>query len=169
MPRHRQVVCVQLRGQRRSFGPPVKLIHAFIDIISHNGNLDLLVGPDASGCIPQPAVDRLKALGAWIRTNAEAVYGTRSLPPYQEGDVCYTRSKDGKFAYAICKQWPGRSLTLKGVPRAEGTTVTMLGVEQLLTWQQDEKGLAITIPGTLQDESMRPCKYAWVFKIGDPR
>ena len=159
----------------QSFMPPVKLVHMFIDIISQNGNLELLIGPDSSGRIPQPVVDRLKALGAWIKVNSEAVYGTRSLPPYQEavkviwqfkeGEVCYTRSKDGKFAYAICKQWPGRVLTLKGVRAVKGSAVTMLGVGQPLGWKQNEAGLTIDIPETLQDENMRPCKHAWVIKI----
>ncbi len=155
--------------------PPVNLVHMFIDVISQNGNLELLIGPDSSGRIPQPAVDRLKALGAWIKANSEAVYGTRTLPPYHEavkvvlqfkdGDVCYMRSKDGKFAYAICEQWPGSYLILKGVRAAKGATITMLGVAQPLAWQQDEAGLTINIPEVLQDEKARPCKYAWVVKI----
>jgi alpha-L-fucosidase len=159
----------------QSFMPPVNLVHMFIDVISQNGNLELLIGPDSSGQIPQPAVDRLKALGAWIKANSEAVYGTRILPPYHEavkvvlqfkdGDVCYMRSKDGKFAYAFCEQWPGSYLILKGVRAAKGATITMLGVAQPLTWQQDEAGLTINIPDVLQDEKARPCKYAWVVKI----
>ena len=101
-----------------SLGPPARLIHRFIDIVSRNGNLAIIGGPDASGVYPENVVRRLKALGAWLKVNGEAIYATRVLPPYQEGSVRYTRSKDGKFAYAICKQWPGKSLTLKGV-RAE--------------------------------------------------
>ena len=149
----------------QSFGPPVKLVHMFINIISHNGNLDLLIGPDSSGRFPQLVVDRLKALGTWIRANSEAVYATRSLSPYAEGNVCYTRSKDGNFAYAICKLWPGKSLILKSIHAAKGATITMLGVRTPLAWQQNEQGLTITISDALQDEKARPCQYAWVVKI----
>jgi alpha-L-fucosidase len=146
-------------------GTATDLVHLFVDVISQNGNLNLLVGPDASGQFPKPLADRLMALGRWIRVNSEAVYGTRALAPCEEGTVRYTGSKDGKFAYAILKQWPGRKLTLKGVRAAEGTTITMLGIAEPLSWRQDEKGLTISIPDTLQEEKARPCEHAWVVKI----
>lgn len=137
----------------------------FINTISRNGNLDLMIGPDASGRIPQAVVDRLKALGGWIKVNSEAVYATRSSLPYQEGEVCYTRSKDGKFAYAICKQWPGRHLTLHDVRAVEGSAITMLGVKEPLAWKRTDRTLDIDIPEALQDEKAQPCQYAWVLKI----
>ena len=76
-----------------------------------------------------------------------------------------TRSKDGKLAYAICKQWPGKSLTLKGVRAAEGSKITMLGIAEPLAWQQNEQGLTIAIPAALQDEKTRPCQHAWAIRI----
>ena len=148
-----------------SLGPPVRLIHRFITIVSKNGNLVIIGGPDASGVYPENVVRRLKALGAWLKVNGEAIYATRVLPPYQEGDVCYTRSKDGKFAYAICKQWPGRSLTLKGVRADQDATITMLGFAEPLAWQQNEQGLTMAIPEALQDENGRPCQHAWALRI----
>ena len=148
-----------------SLGPPDRLIHMFIDIVSRNGNLAIIGGPDASGVYPENVVHRLKALGAWLKVNGEGIYSTRCLPPYQEGSVCYTRSKDSRFAYAICKEWPGRSITLKGVRAEENARITMLGVVEPLVWQQNEQGLTITIPDALQDEKARPCQYAWAIRI----
>jgi alpha-L-fucosidase len=148
-----------------SLGPPDRLIHRLIEIVTRNGNLAIIGGPDASGQYPENVTRRLKALGAWLKVNGEGIYATRVLPPYQEGSVGYTRSKDGRFAYAICKQWPGRSLTLKGVRADEGGRITMLGVTVPLAWQQDGQGLTITIPDVLQDEKARPCQHAWVIRI----
>jgi len=148
-----------------SLGPPSKLIHKFIDIVSRNGNLVIIGGPNASGVYPESVINRFKALGAWLKVNGEAIYATRSLPPYQEGNVCYTRSKNSKFAYAICREWPGRSLTLKGLKAEPNTTINILGVEKSLKWSQDEQGLTIDIPESLQDEKSRPCEHAWSFKI----
>ena len=34
-----------------------------------------------------------------------------------------------------------------------------------LAWRQNEKGLTIAIPETLQDEKARPCQHAWALKI----
>lgn len=148
-----------------SLGPPSRLIHKFINIVSRNGNLVSIGGPDQSGVYPENVVRRFKALGAWLKVNGEAIYATRILPPYQEGKVCYTRSKDGRFAYAICTEWPGRSLTLNGVRTKEAATITMLGVTEPLNWEQAGQGLTINIPENLQDEKMRPCESAWVIKI----
>jgi alpha-L-fucosidase len=146
-------------------GTAADLIYLFVDVISQNGNLNLVVGPDASGQFPKPLADRLKALGRWINVNAEAVYGTRALEPYEEGSVRFTGSKDGRFAYAILKQWPGKRLVLKGIRAAEGTTLKLLGVGKPLAWEHDGKGLSIRIPDSLQNEKNRPCQHAWVVKI----
>jgi alpha-L-fucosidase len=148
-----------------SLGPPSRLIHKFIDIVSRNGNLVIIGGPDESGVYPENVVRRFKALGAWLKVNGEAIYATRALPPHQEGSVCYTRSKDSRFAYAICREWPGTSLTLKGVRANEGATITMLGVAEPLKWKQDAQGLTISISEKLQDEKARPCEHAWAIKI----
>jgi alpha-L-fucosidase len=148
-----------------SLGPPSRLVHKFIDIVSRNGNLVIIGGPDASGVYPENMVRRLKALGAWLKVNGEAIYATRVLPPYQVGNVSYTRSKDSRFAYAICKEWPGRNLTLKGIRANEGATITMLGVAAPLKWEQNEQGLTLYFPETIQDEKKRPCEHAWAVRI----
>jgi alpha-L-fucosidase len=146
-------------------GPPTELIHRFIKIVSNNGNLVIIGGPKASGEYPENVVVRLKALGAWLKVNGEAIYATRVLPPYQEGTVSYTRSKNGKFGYAICKEWPGRQLVLKGVTSLPQSRITMLGVAKPFVWKQDAEKLAIDIPDELQDPKARPCEHAWAVKI----
>jgi alpha-L-fucosidase len=148
-----------------SLGPPARLIHRLIDVVSHNGNLAIIGGPRASGVYPDNILQRLRALGAWLKVNGEAIYATRVLPPYQEGHVSYTRSKNAKFAYAICKQWPGKSLTLRAVRAEDSAKVVMLGVDEPLAWKQDRRGLTILLPDALQDEKARPCRHAWVLKI----
>lgn len=146
-------------------GPPTELIHRFIKIVSNNGNLVIIGGPKASGEYPENVVLRLKALGAWLKVNGEAIYATRVLPPYQEGTVSYTRSKNGKFGYAICKEWPGKQLVLKEVKTFRDAKITMLGFAKPLVWRQDAEKLTIEIPDELQDSKTRPCEHAWAFKI----
>ncbi len=99
----------------RDMMSPQELVAFFVNTICHNGNLNLVIGPDATGKIPEFQARRLRELGGWIKVNAEAVYGSRALPPYTEGNVCYTRSKDSQYAYAICKKWPGHRLALRNV------------------------------------------------------
>ena len=77
------------------------LIHMLCDIVAKGGNLLLNVGPDADGNLPSQALQRLEALGKWLEKNGYAIYATRPLFPYSEGNVRYTQSKDGRHQYAI--------------------------------------------------------------------
>ena len=52
------------------------LIQKLVDIASKGGNFLLNVGPTAQGLFPQPSIDRLKAIGDWMRVNGESIYGT---------------------------------------------------------------------------------------------
>src|ERR1700687_128056 len=59
---------------------PADLVHKLVDIASKGGNYLLNVGPTAEGVIPQPSVERLQAIGVWLQTHGESVYGTRPGP-----------------------------------------------------------------------------------------
>ena len=52
------------------------LIQKLVDIASKGGNFLLNVGPTAEGLFPQESIDRLKAMGDWMRTNGKSIYGT---------------------------------------------------------------------------------------------
>ena len=77
------------------------LIHMLCDVVAKGGNLLLNVGPDADGNLPKEALERMEAIGKWLEKNGYAIYGSRPLYPYCEGNVRYTQSKDGKHQYAI--------------------------------------------------------------------
>ena len=52
------------------------LLRKLVDIASKGGNFLLNVGPTAEGLIPQPSVQRLGEMGAWLKVNGESIYGT---------------------------------------------------------------------------------------------
>ena len=56
------------------------LIQKLIDIASKGGNFLLNIGPTSEGVFPQPAIDRLKDIGSWMKINGEAIYGTKASP-----------------------------------------------------------------------------------------
>jgi alpha-L-fucosidase len=56
------------------------LIRKLADIASKGGNFLLNVGPTAEGLFPEPCLERLAAVGAWMRTNGESIYGTEASP-----------------------------------------------------------------------------------------
>ena len=56
------------------------LIRTLIDIASKDGNYLLNIGPDATGRIPEESVRLLREVGAWMKQNGEAIYGTDGSP-----------------------------------------------------------------------------------------
>lgn len=56
------------------------VVRLLCDIVSKGGNLLLNVGPDARGHIPDAAQAALRGVGAWMRINSEAIYGTAASP-----------------------------------------------------------------------------------------
>jgi alpha-L-fucosidase len=59
---------------------PTVLIQNLVDIASKGGNFLLNVGPKADGTIPEASVERLSAMGKWMKTNSESIYGTTASP-----------------------------------------------------------------------------------------
>jgi len=54
-----------------------EFILVLVDLVSRGGNLLLDIGPAADGTIPPLMEERLLDIGAWLRVNGEAIYGTR--------------------------------------------------------------------------------------------
>ncbi len=77
-----------------------ELIHMLVDIVSKGGNLLLNIGPGPDGTWYDEAYDRLEAIGEWMNINSEAIYETRKIAPYRDGQMCFTQNKDKKAIYA---------------------------------------------------------------------
>ncbi len=80
---------------------PEKVIGTLVEIVAKGGNLVLGVGPTPQGLIQPEAVERLQAIGKWLKANGEAIYNTTITPVYNDKSVWFTASKDGKYLYAI--------------------------------------------------------------------
>ena len=67
--------------QPDQYRSPSYLISRLVDITSKNGNYLLNIGPNGDGVVTQPIVDRLQAMGAWLKQAGDCIYGTvRSSP-----------------------------------------------------------------------------------------
>ena len=56
------------------------LIRNLVDIVSKGGNFLLNIGPTSAGEIPAASIQRLKEIGAWMKVNGAAIYGTTASP-----------------------------------------------------------------------------------------
>ena len=161
---------------------PEQIIHDLIDIVSKNGNLLLNVGPKADGTITEEQKSVLREIGAWLKVNGEAIYGTRCWKKFGEGVTESTKgtftdhiataytSQDIRFTtkgndfYAIVLNWGEnvkiKSLNKENIGDAVIRSVSMLGTDDVVEWTVQDDGLVLEFPKS------QPCKYAYVFKIG---
>jgi alpha-L-fucosidase len=97
-----------------NFKSPTRLIQNLIDIASKGGNYLLNVGPDATGVIPQPEVERLATMGAWLKKNGESIYGT-TASPYKRLPFEGRATVKGRTLYLNVFTWPAGGITLAGL------------------------------------------------------
>jgi alpha-L-fucosidase len=145
------------------------IITNLTDIVAKGGNFMIGVGPDLNGRFDPKVIQAIKEAGAWLKINGEAIYATRPREGalWKEGDaIRYTRTKDNQTIYAISRGWPGQALRLHTVEPKPGSEIFLLGWSKPLQWKHDQSaGLEVALPEELQDETKRPCKVAWSFKI----
>lgn len=143
------------------------LVHLLVDIVAKGGNLLLNVGPDPDGRFPETAVQRLDAMGQWMKINGEAIYGTRALAPYKIGRTCLT--KKGTTIYLIYlanEDEVSPPLKLQMPVIANGGAVRMLGSETPIHYAFNPKsGLTIELPESIRRNP--PCEHAWVFAVSE--
>jgi alpha-L-fucosidase len=140
------------------------LIQMLVDVVSKGGNLLLNIGPGPDGAWHDAAYDRLTALGAWMKVNSEAIYATRPIAPYAEGQVRFTRGKDGAV-YLIYLPNAGeitlpRNLSVAGFAPAAGATLTLVGTGRTMPWDRSGAGFVAHVP----DGLAAPNADAWVFR-----
>ena len=126
-----------------------ELVHMLIDVVSRGGNLAVDIGPQPNGMLPAAAVRVLDGLGAWMKANGEAIYGTRATAPHEAGKIAFTR-KEGSV-YALIRQPEGVSVGGKIViPWPEDVAgMTLLGPDIGLDFVRKEGGYEVTIPDAI--------------------
>jgi alpha-L-fucosidase len=132
---------------------PTTLIHNLVDIASKGGNYLLNVGPTAEGEFPQGSIDGLKAIGAWMKVNGEAIYGTKASPfgllPW--GRCTKKAQKGNTILYLSVFDWPADGkLTVPGLKNAVVSAKLLAGGNTLKT-DASADGLVINVPEKAPD------------------
>ena len=165
-----------------TFKSPEFVVHQLIDIVSKNGNLLLNIGPRSDGTIPEEVQQVLLDVGAWLNVNGESIYGTRPWRIYGEGptkvaagsfhDTDTTRytaedfrfTTKGNVLYAIGLGWPTNGeAVIHALASTAGSehiqSVTLLGSDAKLQFDQRSDGLHVRLPGRAPD------KYAYALRV----
>ena len=160
-----------------------EIVDELVDVVSKNGTMLLNIGPKADGTIPEREQQMLREIGAWLKINGEAIYGTRPWIKFGEGptqtaagsftdkaekkaftaeDFRFTTK--GKTLYAIALAWPeNRSLVVKSLAGMHPKRVELLGYKGKLQWEQTNEGLVIKLP------EKAPSDFAVTLKISGLR
>ena len=166
---------------------PELLVRQLVEIVSKGGNLLLNIGPKGTGEFPQQAVERLKAIGDWMRINSEAIYDTKPWSVTSEkvsdktlsnavvhdalGDVTskvilpdiYFTSK-GKTVYVIARSWKDATLPVKSlaINKHSISSIKLLGSKTKIKWKADVDALTIQMP---KKKCLPDAVPVYVFKV----
>ena len=144
-----------------------KTVHTLVDIVAKGGNLLLNIAPGPDGAWDDDAYALLKDVGDWMAVNSDAIYETRAIAPYKDGQAGLTHKKDGSV-YAIYmaengETKPPAAITLASITPHKRMHISMLGVEGKLQWEKRGNGIVVFIPEAVRENP--PCKYAWTLQI----
>jgi alpha-L-fucosidase len=141
------------------------LVDMLVAKVAMGGNLLLDIGPTADGRIPVIMQQRLLDIGAWLKVNGEAIYGTKgwkNRPAAEKPQTTYYTVK-GNDLYVLCTEWPVKPVLVPGLKKSG--KVTLLGSGATVKTSFSGGKLTITPPSV--NPATNPCEYAWVFKIAD--
>ena len=144
-----------------------RLIQLLVEIVAKGGNFLLNVGPQPDGQLPAGALVRMREIGDWMKVNGEAIYATRPIAPYKDGNVSFTSKGETVYAIYVTKGEADampREISFSTLRPAAGSQVHMLGVRQPLEWRTDASGrTTIEVPAALRQAP--PCRHAFAVKL----
>lgn len=129
------------------------LIRNLADIASKGGNYLLNIGPKPDGTFPQESIDRLKAIGEWMKVNSESIYGTKSSPlvPLTWGRCTRKDSAKGTTLYFSVFNWPADGKLVVPKLKNKVLTASLLAGRSKLETSVKGNDLVISLPEKASD------------------
>ncbi len=144
------------------------LVRNLIDIVAKGGNYLLNVGPTSEGLMPDPSIERLKEIGAWLKVNGESIYGAGPTAfgyelgkpgkpdsrgrTKNEGALSWRcTTKPGKM-YIHIFDWPDGKFELKEVKSKVTKAYLLADRDRLLTVTQEADRLTVKLPTEMPDK-----------------
>jgi len=125
------------------------VVRMLADIVSKNGNLMLSVPLQRDGTPDTDEIEIVKGIGAWLKVNGEAIYGT-TYGPLQRLPAARTTAKSGTI-YLHVFDWPAEGpVAVPGVA-ATVRSVRLLAGNRSLEFRQQADLLTIQAGGVTPD------------------
>ena len=81
-------------------------IRMVVDVVADNGNVEFNLGPKADGTLAEFEKERLTAMGGWLKTNGESIYGAEKSPVGVLPAGRVTHKPKSKTLYYHVYDWP---------------------------------------------------------------
>jgi alpha-L-fucosidase len=132
----------------------IKSFRQCIDILANtaggNGNLLLNVSPMSNGEIEARVIKRLKEIGDWMKKYGGAIYDTHG-GPYKPNKI-FTSTRKGNEINILLLQPMKGVFTLPALNGYKVLSAQFMGGAEV-KFTQDDKGIHLTLPGTLPEEN----------------
>ncbi len=136
--------------------PTRALVRTLADVASKGGNFLLNVGPMGDGSFPLPSIDRLLAVGRWMKVNGESITGSTAcqLKGLTWGRCTQVSSSRGQFVYLHVFDWPtDGQLMVMGLHR-KVVAATMMKGRKNLPIRVLADNVAISVPMSPPDPDL---------------
>src|ERR1022692_3252404 len=142
------------RSYDHDWKPTETLIHNLVDIASKGGNYRLKVGPTSEGVIPDPSVERLREVGAWMKANGEAIYGTTASPfePLAWGRCTKKLARSSATLYLHVYDWPNDGRLVVPGLKNKVTSASLLANGKKLKTSVTDAGVVVEVPAAAPDK-----------------
>ena len=94
----------QKRGDKHE--KAMEKLRSLINVVSHGGNFLLNIGPRGDGSVVEFESEVLKEMGAWLKENGEAIYGTEASPFREDFAWGTSTRKDNKLYLILSGEYP---------------------------------------------------------------
>lgn len=146
---------------------PEWVIHTLVDIVSKNGNLLLNVIQRPDGTIDAEVEQLLEAVGAWLKINGDAIYGTRPWTTFGEGpalkvmtgghwkedfeftaqDIRFTTKKSNLYAITLGVPTDAKLRIFSlAKQKCKVSKIELLGYDGKIKWAQTDNVLEVDLP-----------------------
>lgn len=146
-----------------------KVIHTLIEVVAKGGSLLLGVGPGTDGTFNAAQVERLKEVGAWLKSNGGAIYNSRTAEYYYDAasDTYFTTGSN-KEIFSLVRLPEGKTIPATvswsgNIPR-NGARMTLLATGETVKWKKDGDKVIVTLPAAFLKKNKAYAALAFSFQ-----